>query len=288
MEIRNKTLSNDVIFKAFILSSKTKKYKTRLIHLITGISEEELLKGEYTSQELKVNNKSDKVYKTDIILSLKEYVISIEMNGQAYNGLIEKNFGYVTRIAGEQLRSSESYINTKKIIAINFDMFHMYKKEKIVYEFMMREKETGEEEHELIKSYHIDLLNVKKKWYNKVNDELTKMLMLFITEDIDNLRGGEIMNEAIEELEFLRKHKDIIGLYDKEEEERRVFNTRIQDAEQRGEAKGIALGKTEGREESILITVKNMLKAKLDDNLIISITNIDKNELNKIKKSIKV
>lgn len=61
-------LTSDVVFKSFMMSEKTKEYKARLIHLITGIPESELLNATYQSIELPVKKKQDKVLKTDIIL----------------------------------------------------------------------------------------------------------------------------------------------------------------------------------------------------------------------------
>ena len=58
-------LTNDIVFKAFMMSENTKEYKERLIHLITGLDEKELLEAEYVCKEFPVNNKKDKVYKSD-------------------------------------------------------------------------------------------------------------------------------------------------------------------------------------------------------------------------------
>ena len=50
-------LTSDVVFKSFMMSDKTKEYKARLIHLITGIPESELLSATYQSIELPVKKK---------------------------------------------------------------------------------------------------------------------------------------------------------------------------------------------------------------------------------------
>ena len=70
-------LTSDVVFKAFMISEKTNRYKARLISLITNIPESELLKAKYQSVELPVNNKKDKVYKTDIIVSIKNSILLV-------------------------------------------------------------------------------------------------------------------------------------------------------------------------------------------------------------------
>ena len=35
-------LTNDIVFKAFMMSENTKEYKARLIHLIIGLNEKDL------------------------------------------------------------------------------------------------------------------------------------------------------------------------------------------------------------------------------------------------------
>ena len=81
-------LTSDAVFKAFMMSEKTKDYKARLIHLITGIPEEDLKEATYESNELSINNKNDKVYKTDIIVKIENHIINIEMNQSYYKGLL--------------------------------------------------------------------------------------------------------------------------------------------------------------------------------------------------------
>ena len=59
------------------MSENTKHYKARLLHLITNIPEEDLINATYESNELPINNKNDKVYKTDIIVIINRNIISI-------------------------------------------------------------------------------------------------------------------------------------------------------------------------------------------------------------------
>ena len=91
-------LTSDVVFKSFMMSEKTKEYKARLIHLITGIPESELLSATYQSIELPVKKKQDKVLKTDIIVNIEKSIISLEMNKDYYEGLFIKNNNYMNYI----------------------------------------------------------------------------------------------------------------------------------------------------------------------------------------------
>ena len=131
-------LTSDVVFKSFMMSEKTNPYKARLIHLITGIPESELLSATYQSIELPVKKKQDKVLKTDIIVNIEKSIISLEMNKDYYEGLFIKNNNYMNHIESSQFEKGEDYLEYKAIIQINFDNFQKYQGNKLIYEFMMR------------------------------------------------------------------------------------------------------------------------------------------------------
>jgi len=261
-KIRLLKLTSDVVFKAFMMSDKTKEYKARLIHLITGLDEKRLLEAEYVCKEFPVSNKNDKIYKSDIVVRVEKNILNIEMNASYYKGLFEKNNIYMNKIRGESFSKGEDYLEIEKVIQINIDNFSYYKGDKIIYKFEMREESTGELECKNIESYHVDLEKLRKKCYtNDERKELMKLLTMFIAKEeseLEELRSEEYMNEAINELERISQDEDIIGLYDAEEVERKVRNTQIKSA------------KLEGKEEERLQIAKNL------KNLNISIQDISK------------
>ena len=268
-----------------MLSCNTINYKARLIHLITGIDEEALKRAKYTSEELKISNKEDKVYKTDIIVSVENNIISLEMNAYYYEKLVIKNSMYSSKILSDELNKGEDYLDLKGVIQINIDDYHVYKGKKIIYEFMMREETTQEVENEYYKSYHIDLKNVDEIDYNK--NEINKMLMIFKDCDYKKLRGDKIMDEALDELERISSDKKIIGLYDKDEVERKLINTRIRDAKEEGEKigerRGEKIGLEKGKKEKQNDIARKMLKRNMSIEDIIELTGLTQEELEKLK-----
>ena len=141
---------------------------------------------------------------------------------------------------------------------------------------MMKEVETNEIESDIIESYHINLPYLKKKCYNK-DIELEKLCKLFVIEEeeIHNLKGDEIMEEALNELEKLSQDEKIIGLYDKEKVEQKVINTRLEGAK----LEGIS----EGKKEAKLEVAKNLLNLNINLDDIISSTGLTKEELEKLQ-----
>jgi predicted transposase/invertase (TIGR01784 family) len=268
-------LTSDVVFKAFMMSEKTKEYKAKLIHLITGIDEDKLLEAEYVCKEFPVNNKKNKIYKSDIVVNVENNILNIEMNKIYYKGLFEKNNTYMNKIRSESFNRGEDYLEIEKVIQINIDNFTHYKGDKIIYKFEMREESTGELECENIESYHIDLEKLRRICYtNSERKEQIKILTMFIAKEkseLDSLRSEEYMNDAINELERISRDEGIIGLYDAEEIERKVRNTQIKGAK----LEGIEQGKKE--------VAKKMLAEKIDIELIMKITELTKEEIEKLK-----
>ena len=272
-------LTSDVVFKSFMISDKTKEYKARLIHLITGIPENELMSATYQSIELPVKHKKDKVFKTDIIVNVEKSIISLEMNKEYYDGLFVKNGTYLNHIESSQFEKGEAYLDYKAIIQINFDNFQKYKKNKLIYEFMMREKETNEIETDLMKSYHINLSYLKNRCYNECS-EIEKTCILFL-EDLEkyksDIKEDEIMEKAYETLEEISRDEKIIGLYDAEKVEQKVINTKIEGARREGIETGI-------QQEKIKIAKSMLLKnMRIED--IMDITGLTKDQIVSLKEN---
>ena len=303
-------LTSDIVFKSFMLSEDTKEYTARLISLITKIPENEILKNAvFNNVELPVKNKSDKRYRTDIIITIVKNIINIEMNREYYDGLFSKNNAYISKLYSDQFDVGDSYTNISKIIGINIDNFSKFRGNKFVYKFLPMEIETKEIEEENRESYHLDLEYLRNKCYN--NDklsELEKMCQIFIEEDFEHLenlkKGDDVMTKAVNKLEEISKDDKIIGLYDAEAVDRKVWNSKILYAEkigtERGMEKGLKKGMKEGMKKGIkeglekgiekgfqegkknnqLMIVQNMLNKGFDKETIIEITGITLDELN--------
>lgn len=303
-------LTSDIVFKSFMLSEDTKEYMARLISLITKIPEKEILKNAvFNNVELPVKNKSDKRYRTDIIITIVKNIINIEMNREYYDGLFSKNNAYISKLYSDQFDVGDSYTNISKIIGINIDNFSKFRGNKFVYKFLPMEIETKEIEEENRESYHLDLEYLRNKCYN--NDklsELEKMCQIFIEEDFEHLenlkKGDDVMTKAVNKLEEISKDDKIIGLYDAEAVDRKVWNSKILYAEkigtERGMEKGLKKGMKEGMKKGIkegiekgiekgfqegkknnqLMIVQNMLNKGFDKETIIEITGITLDELN--------
>lgn len=280
-------LTSDTIFKAFMMSEKTREYTGKLIEIITGIPKEEIVKNRvFTNVEIPVRNKKDKKYRTDIIISVDKHMINLEMNRSYYDGLFTKNKAYLNRIYSDQFDSGEDYIEVKKIIGINIDNFTKYEGNKLVYKFMSLEVETKEVEDDNYEIYHIDLEYYKEKCYNKKEQsELEKMLKIFVEEEVkmeEYEEMDEALKNAVDELEFLSSDKKIIGLYDAEVVDRKVWNTKLKYAEKVGTEIGMKKGMEKGMEQGIETVARNLKNTGMPINEIKEVTGLSIKKINEL------
>ena len=91
----------------------------------------------------------------------------------------------------------------------------------------------------------------------------------------------------------ISRDEELNGIYDREEHERRVRNSLIEDALEdgwnRGKKEGIEAGKKEGKEqgikEGIKEVAKNLIKQGIDEAIISESTGLTKEEIAKLKSS---
>ena len=119
----------------------------------------------------------------------------------------------------------------------------------------MKEVDTNEEMNDLLEIYHIDLNYLKGMCYNECRNELERICFMF-KENVNDLEGeikmDDIMDEAYEELQRLSQDLGIIGLYDKEKVEKKIMNTKLEDARITGMELGIKQGIEQGIEQGIM------------------------------------
>ncbi|MEG1995787.1 MAG: hypothetical protein RR255_05180 [Bacilli bacterium] len=95
------------------------------------------------------------------------------------------------------------------------------------------------------------------------------------------------MENSFETLEQISEGEELIGFYDKEEQDKIIMNTLMALEKEKAYKEGFAEGIAEGKEEGILIAkakaAKKMLKMNMDINLISKVTKISVDEIKKIQ-----
>ena len=212
-----------------------------------------------------------------MIVSIGNNIINLEMNQEYYEGLLKKNEDYLFKLASESIHVGESYSSQKKVIQINFDHFWKYDHRTII-NFRMRD-DTGHYQETpgepIVESYHVNLAKIENKYYNK--EEMTreeKLLLLLAMDQLESIeeisKGDYVMEEVKKKLVDLTEDANFIGLYDKEEADRRELYDRTRYAEK------------QGREKEQLKIAKNLKDLGIDTDMISESTGLSMEEIEKL------
>ena len=184
-----------------------------------------------------------------------------------------------------------TYDTMPKAIQINLNNFNHLNKKNVKEVFKSRD-ENGVVENVKWEKYHLSFLQVYKKY--KKGLELTKLekemliLRLRKIEEIDALaEGDEELMEVANELKRLTNDAYTIGLYDEEEERRRVENSIKITAKEQGLKQGLKQGVKQGVKQGIKqgasnekkSIAKNLLKDGLPIPKVCEYTGLSKNQI---------
>ena len=266
----------DPVFKALLTSEECREYLADLIHIVTKIPKKDIVDNIVIKNSEHMNNNANEKRKiSDLIVDVLNNRINLEINKEYYEGLFSKNNAYQHKIASEQFLSGESYLEEKKIIQINFDMFTKFDERKII-KFMIMDTERHIIEDANYEKYHVNLDLINKLYYNK--NELSKEdreLLLLTMEDVREIEkiveDDDTMKKAKEKLVDLSEDTELVGMYDKEIVERKVNNTKL------------IAAKKEGIEQNKKDVVINMLKENIDIKIISKVVGITEDEILKLK-----
>lgn len=290
-------MTYDKVFKSVLTSKEVRNYLIDIISSITGIPKKVIRNNiVFKNTEYPINGISEKKKISDLVVEIKESVINLEMNKFYYDGLIDRNHEYISKIRESLVKEGESYTEIKKIIQINFDNYNIYNDERIVLKFEMMNTD-GIKEGVGIESYHVILPNVKEKYYNKGSkDELIGKLVIMVAEEYEELK--KLIDKYTElrpvgkKLVEISRDEELQGFYDEEEHQRKVRNSimatelkkNFYEGLNKGKEQGIKEGRAEGMKEGVISTAKNMMKKNIDINTISEVTGLSLEELGKIRK----
>ena len=165
---------------------------------------------------------------------------------------------------------NDSYKNTLAVTQINFNNFAVNKSRLVINEYLVMEKRNLDIELELFKKFHMNLDRIKKKCHNN-NKKLTifeKYLAIMIIEEINMLKniakGNRVLERVVERImEINENYDEWVRVYDVVEENNRMWRTIVENT----------------KEEEKQNIIKNLLKQKLDINLISKVTDMPVSKL---------
>ena len=277
MEKKFYTCKYDRPFKEIFLNEQNK-------HLLKGLLETILKtkidKIELQPAELNSNNINIKRKYLDALIYVKGKKIGIEVNSNAEeNYLRPRNASFIFNIYSSHTQVGETYNEDTDIIQINLS-YGLKDKEKIrVYKLR---DETGKEYVKNLYIYEINMDYYRELWYNKKKkaEDLKYLVMLDL--GLDELKKfakkEKVVGEYMDKLEKLNKNPKFYQYMTQEEDERKINNTRMYEAEQSGLKKGIEQGSLN---KSIEVAT-NLKKIGVDIETISKATGLSKEEIEKL------
>ena len=263
----------DAVFKAVL--TEEKEVLAEIIELVIGIPKEEVIKnGVIINSEYVRENIIETDKKSDLLISIGDNVINLEMDRRYYSGSNKKNNKYIHKIV--------NHYNPKNTVQICFTSYkegeELKGEKKSIRKYMFQDSDGNVEDYGLEK-YKIDLEYIENKYYN--NDELTrreKIFLMFKESNREKLKeiskGDKIMDKIYKRLDKLSEDEALSLLYDEKEREEEKKQAEIEYAEEHGLNKGIKQ------------TAKNMLDRNMNIDVVAEITGLSLEEVIKLKEDI--
>ena len=263
----------DAVFKAVL--TEEKEVLAEIIELVIGIPKEDVIKnGVIINSEYVRENISETDKKSDLLISIGDNVINLEMDRRYYSGSNKKNNKYIHKIV--------NHYNPKNTVQICFTSYkegeELKGEKKSIRKYMFQDSDGNVEDYGLEK-YKIDLEYIENKYYN--NDELTRREKIFLMFKESNReilkeisKGDKIMDKIYKRLDKLSEDEALSLLYDEKEREEEKKQAEIEYAEEHGLNKGIKQ------------TAKNMLERNMNIDVVAEITGLSLEEVIKLKEDI--
>ena len=268
----------DCIFKAIMKNCP--KYRADLTSRLTGIPKKLILNTyKEMNTEYVVDNVLEKGKVSDVLFEVKDYVLNYEFNNRKWDGLIERNDAYLGKVKNDLIRRTKSYASLPKVIQININNFYCFLSKENLLEFKSRDK-YGIIESDKWGKIYVNLKLIREKYdrglkLSKLEKELL-ILTLTKVDEIEKISKGDVeLMEVAKELKKLTNDAYTIGLYDEEEERRRIENSIKITAKKQGIKQGIKQGAS-NEKKSI---AKNLLEIGIPKESIMQATGLSKKQI---------
>ena len=240
--------------------------------------------------ELIVGNNIIKSKRVDALILATNKKIEIEINASINEYVYIRNTAYICNIYSTNALVGDTYNQNIDIIQINLTWGLDYEESK--REFRIIDKNGNVYVKNLL-IIEINMEYYKKIWYSKdekkiKENELLVMLDLNEGELKKMPKSDKISEKYVESVTILNNDPFFQEYMSHEEDQRKMQNSLIREAEDTGYEKGIKLGEEKGlklgQEQEKIKTIKNMLNEEIAINAISKITNLSIEKINEIKK----
>lgn len=264
--------TNDYVFKRIF---GQKKNSDILKDLLQAILPNWNIKNVEPRQEVQLETDfiTDKVCRLDILATLDDGTkVDIEMQMRNYNDIEARSLFYTTREYHQSLENGQDYIEIPKSIGIWISNFNVFSDEGPFHEIVrLRRDYENQIFTDKIEMHYLQLPKFKQKC-KRISNKLEEWLTFISFENMEELKmiENEKVKKAEEELEYLSG----------DEAERRIAYLRETAEIDRKFA--MTAARDQGRAEEKIDVAKKMLEKNIDISLIIEVTGLTKEEIEKL------
>lgn len=280
--------TNDFLFKKLFGESKNADLLKDLLQaILTDIKIKKVQINKDVSLERKLI--SEKLGILDIVATLNDSTrVNIEMQVKDYYNTIDRSVFYGTGIYHENLNSGQDYLEMPKSISIwitDFDVFaegpfHERARLKRDYEnIVLTDK---------LEIHYIQLTKFKEKC-KRISNKLEQWLTFIKNENVEEIRmiDNKLVQKAEDEFEYLTGDAETRRLAELREKAIRDEAAGLKSARRKGIEEGIQQGIQQGIEKGIekekIATAKKMLAKNISIDIIMEVTELTKEEIEKLK-----
>ena len=136
--------------------------------------------------------------------------------------------------------------------------------------------------------YIVDLEKIKKMCYNGLEmNGFEKALSILISrnkeEALNISKGNDMLEEVYKNMEELNMNEVFLGMYDKEEENKKMMNSMKLEGIEEGLQEGIEKGLEAGEKNKSIEIAKNMIEKNIEINIISEVTGLSIEEIENLK-----
>lgn len=256
----------------------------KMISDITGI-EYEVLKDNIIleTNELPISTRNEKAKRCDFILRIdKNNILNLELNSSYYTGLHIKNLSYLCHLFSTMTKKGNSYTDNNIITQVNLNCYKE-NTDKALAKYQFQEIDSHEFYTKNITIFAINIVKCHQLYYNldkksNIPNYIRWGALIYnrdfskIPDIVKNIMTNEERNIIMDKINRLTRDDLFYSELEAIEEAKKIENSKLNDAENKGIEQGIEQGFEKGINEEKITTIKNMLKNNLDIEIISKVT----------------
>lgn len=272
-------LKNDIIFKAFFSRKGNEEFLVDFLNALLKIEIKQILiREEVAVQQLSSQEKGGRL---DIQAILNDRVIvNIELQIQNERNIRERTTLYSSKVLAREVSRGTKYEDVKQVIMVNILDYELLGFEEYISETaIVLDKHREYEVLKGIKWYFIELPKFRRA-HPDMSEKINQWLAFIDDYDKEAIELAEKNNKTLErakfEMNYLTGDAAVRRLAELRKKWDMDWNSDMYWA------------RKDGREEATKEIVKRLLKENMDIETIIRITQLSKEEIEKIKEEIKI